>query len=92
METDLSDEFVIDAIKTAHERKYYIELYYIFLPTAEECINRVTNRLKYDGRLVPDKDIILSFNKIGNRLNAILPYCNNVSYFDNFNGFVECQS
>lgn len=92
IETDLSDEFVINAIKTAHERKYYIELYYIFLPTAEECINRVTNRLKYGGRLVSNKDIILSFNKINDRLNAILPYCNDVAYFDNFNGFVECQS
>ncbi|MBQ8604158.1 MAG: hypothetical protein IJ410_04870 [Oscillospiraceae bacterium] len=92
IETDLSDEFVIDTIKTAHERKYYIELYYIFLPTAEECINRVTNRLKYGGRMMSDKDIILSFNKISDRLDAILPYCNDVSYFDNFNGFVECQS
>lgn len=41
IETDLSDEFVIDAIKTAYEREYYIELYYIFLPTHQSCDQQI---------------------------------------------------
>lgn len=73
----------------AKEQGYYIQLFYVGLNTLDECLARIENRVKRGGHNVPANDVRKRFEERWEALKNVLPYCDEVLFFDNDNGFVE---
>jgi predicted ABC-type ATPase len=57
IETTLSGKYLIKVIKEAKDKRFYVNLVYLFLETEEENIFRVKNRVLKGGHDVPVDDI-----------------------------------
>ncbi len=88
-ETTLSGVRTLKTIRKAINLNYHIRLYYVGVETAEESILRIANRVKKGGHNIPQSDVLRRYENRFNDLLKILPYCNEVFFFDNENGFVQ---
>ncbi len=88
-ETTLSGKKTLKTIIDAKEKNYYIRLYYVAVSSAEESISRIENRVRKGGHSIPEEDVRRRYKKRLNDLMAVLPYCNEVRFYDNENGFNE---
>ena len=88
-ETTLSGAKTLKTIQRARDLDYFIRLYYIGINTAEESIDRIKNRVRKGGHNITDDDVERRFDKRFEDLAKILPYCNEVRFYDNENGFVD---
>lgn len=88
-ETTLSGARTERTVKRAKEAGYYIRLYYIGLDSAEESLRRIANRVAKGGHNIPQDDVERRFSQRFEALARVLPYCDEVTLFDNDNGFVE---
>lgn len=88
-ETTLSGYKTERTVQEARNNGYYIRLYYIGLDTSEECLKRIKNRVEKGGHDIPTGDVKRRFEVRFDSLIKILPYCDEVTLFDNDNGFVE---
>lgn len=87
-ETTLSGRKTLHTIKRAIEKGYYIRLYYVGLDTMEESLLRIENRVKKGGHNIDTEAVTRRFGKRFEDLLAVLPYCNEATFYDNDNGFV----
>lgn len=87
-ETTLSGKKTLKTIKSAIEKDYYIRLYYVGLDTLEESLLRIENRVKKGGHNIERNAVEKRFAKRFEDLLAVLPYCNEATFYDNDNGFV----
>lgn len=87
-ETTLSGKKTLKTIKSAVEKDYYIRLYYVGLDTLEESLLRIENRVKKGGHNIDSDAVKKRFAKRFEDLLAVLPYCNEATFYDNDNGFV----
>lgn len=87
LESTLSGENTLAIIKTAAEKGYRITLYYIAVNSAEECLHRISNRVRKGGKNVPAKEVMRSYLHRFDALPLILPYCDSARFYDNENGF-----
>ena len=88
-ETTLSGLRTLKTIKRARELGYFIRLYYIGVSSCTESLERIANRVKKGGHDIPSEDVKRRYEKRFEDLDKVLPYCNEVKFFDNENGFVE---
>lgn len=88
-ETTLSGHRTVQTIRQAREAGYTIRLYYVGVNSAEESIERIANRVRKGGHYIPDKDVHRRYDKRFADLSVILPYCDEVHFYDNENGFCE---
>ncbi len=88
-ETTLSGVRTLKTIQKARERDYFIRLYYVGVSSSEESIKRIKNRVEKGGHDIPSADVQRRYSKRFEDLAKILPYCNEVRFFDNENGFTE---
>ena len=88
-ETTLSGIRTINTVRKARENGYYIRLYYVGLDTPQESLKRIENRVEKGGHDIPKEDVLRRFEKRFDDLNKILLYCDEATFFDNDNGFVE---
>lgn len=88
-ETTLSGVRTLKTIKKARELDYFIRLYYIGISSSEESIKRIKNRVEKGGHNISEEDVKRRYLKRFEDLAKVLPYCNEVRFFDNENGFVE---
>ncbi len=88
-ETTLSGVRTLKTIRKARERNYFIRLYYVGVNSSDESVKRIKNRVEKGGHDIPAADVQRRFAKRFNDLAAILPYCSEVRFFDNENGFME---
>lgn len=88
-ETTLSGNRTIRTIEKARSLDYYIRLYYIGVNTAYESLKRIKNRVEKGGHDIPEETVKMRYEKRFDDLMKILPYCNEVHFFDNENGFAE---
>lgn len=88
-ETTLSGMRTLKTIKKAISLDYKIILYYIGIGSCEESISRIANRVSKGGHNIPTDDVIRRYEKRFEDLERILPYCNEVYFFDNENGFIQ---
>ena len=88
-ETTLSGRKTLDTVKRAIEKGYYIRLYYVGLDTVEESLLRIENRVKRGGHNINTDTVANRFSKRFDDLLAVLPYCNEATFYDNDNGFVK---
>lgn len=87
-ETTLSGGYTRKLARRAKEAGYYIRLYYIGLDTAQECLQRIENRVRKGGHDIPRRDVENRFDRRFSDVAKILPYCDEAKFFDNYNGFV----
>ena len=87
-ETTLSGKKTLDTIKRAIKKDYYIRLYYVGLDTVEESLVRIENRVKKGGHNIGTDAVERRFAKRFDDLLAVLPHCNEATFYDNNNGFV----
>ncbi|MBQ4569854.1 MAG: hypothetical protein IJA62_07395 [Ruminococcus sp.] len=87
-ETTLPGKETLDTIKRAIAKDYYIRLYYVGLNTMEESLLRIENRVKKGGHNINTDTVMNRFEKRFDDLLAVLPYCNEATFYDNDNGFV----
>lgn len=86
-ETTLSGHMVERTIMKAKNADYDIHLFYVGLSSAEESINRIKNRVKKGGHDIPDEDVKRRFDHRFDDLIRVLPYCDEVKFYDNENRF-----
>ncbi len=86
-ESTLSDNKTSRTCKKAKESGYYIRLYYIGLDSEEESLKRIRNRVEKGGHNIPPDTVKMRFQNCFKALEKILPYCDEASFFDNYNGF-----
>lgn len=87
-ETTLSGGYTRKLARRAKEAGYYIRLYYIGLDTAQECLQRIENRVRKGGHDISRRDVENRFDRRFSDVAKILPYCDEAKFFDNYNGFV----
>lgn len=87
-ETTLSGRKTLATIQRAIAKDYYIRLYYVGLDTMEESLLRIENRVKRGGHHINTDTVASRFRKRFDDLLAVLPYCNEATFYDNDNGFV----
>ena len=88
-ETTLSGRKTEATAAKAKEQGYYIRLFYVGLDTPEDCLERIANRVKRGGHNIPENDVERRFAGRWPAVSKVLPYCDEVRFFDNDNGFVE---
>ena len=88
-ETTLSGVRTLKTIQKARELNYFIRLYYVGVSSSSESISRIKNRVKKGGHNIPAEDVERRYKKRFEDLAKILPYCNEVRFFDNENGFAD---
>lgn len=88
-ETTLSGVRTLKTIRKARELDYFIRLYYVGVSSSGESIRRIKNRVEKGGHDIPSADVERRYSKRFEDLAKILPYCNEVCFFDNENGFSE---
>ena len=88
-ETTLSGARTLKTIQRARDLDYTIRLYYIGINTADESIERIKNRVRKGGHNITDEDVERRFEKRFEDLVKILPFCSEVRFYDNENGFVD---
>ena len=84
-ETTLAGVRTIKTIQKARELDYYIRLYYVGVSSSDESIKRIKNRVEKGGHNIPTEDVERRYNKRFEDLAKVLPYCNEVRFFDNEN-------
>lgn len=87
-ETTLSGKRALRTIQAAKNKGYHIRLFYVALSSAEESLRRIENRVRKGGHDIPAEDVQRRFQNRFEDLAKILPYCDEVHFFDNENGFV----
>ena len=88
-ETTLAGHRIERTAEQARKQGYYITLYYIGLNTLSESLQRIENRVRKGGHNIPAEDVKRRFRSRYEALNRILPYCDEVTFYDNENGFVK---
>lgn len=88
-ETTLSGRKTARTIAEAHEKGYFVCLYYISVSSAEECLSRIKNRVRKGGHDIPEEIVRRRFTKRFDDLTRILPLVEETVFFDNENGFVH---
>lgn len=88
-ETTLSGRKTELTAQAARERGYSVRLFYVGLDSAEECLQRIENRVAHGGHNIREEDVLRRFAGRWEAVSKILPYCDEAHIFDNYNGFVE---
>jgi len=88
-ETTLSGQRIIRTVKAVKEKGYFIRLFYIGLNSCEESVKRIKNRVEKGGHDIKVEDVTRRYNSRFDSLLQILPFCNEVFFYDNENGFTE---
>ena len=88
-ETTLSGRKTELTAQEARERGYSARLFYVGLDSAEECLQRIENRVAHGGHDIREEDVLRRFAGRWEAVTKILPYCDEAHFFDNYNGFVE---
>lgn len=88
-ETTLSGTKTLRTIKSARERGFYVRLYYVAVGELSESLSRIENRVRKGGHDIPRDDVTRRFNKRFEDVLRVLPFCDEVHFIDNENGFVK---
>ena len=88
-ESTLSGRQTEKTLIQARKQGYYITLYYVGLSSAEESLQRIENRVRKGGHAIQPEDVRRRYAKRWEALKRAMPYCDEVIFYDNENGFVK---
>lgn len=88
-ETTLAGHRIERTLKQARKQGYSVSLFYVGLNSMEESLHRIANRVRKGGHDIPHDDVERRFNGRYEALKRVLSYCDEVTFYDNENGFVK---
>lgn len=88
-ETTLAGKRIEKTLQQARKQGYYVVLYYIGLSSAQESLLRIENRVRKGGHDIPPEDVKRRYAGRWDALRRVFPYCDEVIFYDNENGFVK---
>ena len=88
-ESTLSGFRTVQTAARAKQDGYVIQLFYVGLDTPEDSLERIANRVRRGGHNISTDDVLRRFAGRWEAVSKVLPYCDEVHFFDNFNGFVK---
>lgn len=88
-ETTLSGYKTEATAKEVKALGYYVRLFYVGLDTVGESLQRIENRVRRGGHNIPYDDVTRRFEGRWEAVAKVLPYCDEVEFYDNDNGFVK---
>lgn len=88
-ETTLSGVRTLKTIQKARDNGFFIRLYYVGIGSSAESLDRIANRVRKGGHDIPAEDVKRRYEKRFEDLARVLPYCNEVRFYDNENGFAR---
>ncbi len=88
-ELNISKKEDRELIKSVSRYGYTVELNYIALNSADECIERIKKRAEKGGRSVLAPLVKMRHKSCNKDLLKVLPYCTEAYLYDNENGFVQ---
>ena len=88
-ETTLSGKRIFGTLEKAKKNGYYIRMYYVALSSLNESCIRIENRVRKGGHDIPKEDVTKRFAKRFDDAIKVLPYCDEVHFYDNENGFID---
>lgn len=88
-ETTLAGKRIERTLIQARKQGYYVLMYYIGIDSVEESLKRIKNRVQKGGHDIPKIDVERRYAKRYDSLKKVLPYCDEVVFYDNENGFIK---
>lgn len=88
-ETTLAGKRIEKTLIQARKQGYYVLMFYIGIDSMEESLKRIENRVQKGGHNIPENDVKRRYTKRYDALKQVLPYCDEVIFYDNENGFVK---
>lgn len=82
-ETTLCGKSIIRTIKSAKEKGYFVEMYYVGVDSPELAKKRIAYRVSGGGHGIPDSDVEKRYKETFENLRVVLPLCDLVSLYDN---------
>lgn len=82
-ETTLCGRGIIQNIINAKKKGYKITVFYIGVNSVDIAKERIAYRVRHGGHGIPDSDVERRFRESFINLKTILPYCDEVYFFDN---------
>lgn len=89
---NFSQETTLSGRQTLQIIHYHICLYDVGIRSAEESLLRIENRVRKGGHDTPVQNVYKQYENRFADLAAVLPYCDNVHFYDNENGFQKIAS
>ena len=86
-ETTLCGRSILQNIKLAKEKGFFIEVFYVGLESAEIAKNRVKHRVLNGGHGVSEQDIERRYKESLKQLKRIAKLCDTITFFDNTSDF-----
>jgi predicted ABC-type ATPase len=84
LESTLSGRSQLQVIERAKERGYQIEMHYLWIPSPELAIRRISQRVQMGGHFVPDADVIRRYKRsLDNFVNLYVPLADAWVLWDN---------
>lgn len=88
-ETTLSGKRIFATLDKARSNGYYIRMYYVALRSLDESYLRIENRVRKGGHDIPKDDVSKRYSKRYDDVIKVLPFCDEVHFYDNDNGFID---
>lgn len=82
-ETTLCGRSILENIRRAKKRGYFIELHYVGVDSAEIAKRRVLDRIRQGGHGIHEKDIERRYIETFHNLKTVLPMCDLSAFYDN---------
>lgn len=91
-ETTLCGHGIIQNIKNAKSNGYKIIVFYVGVDTVDIAKERIAFRVANGGHGIPDADVERRFRESFLNLEKIIPYCDEIYFFDNTKNFYPVAS
>ncbi len=88
-ETTLSGHMTLRTVKVARKKGYYVRMFYVGLNSENESLKRIENRVRKGGHNIPFDDVHRRYISRFDSLYAVIPYCDEIIFYDNENGFIK---
>ena len=88
-ETTLSGSRIVKEMQKAKKNGFEISMYYIGLESVGESLSRIANRAQKGGHNIPEERVIRRYEKRIFNFMKCVPYCDEIVFYDNQNGFIK---
>lgn len=88
-ETTLFGNRIVKEMQLAKELGFKISMFYVGLESLGESLTRITNRVQKGGHGIPEEHVIRRYEKRITDFQKCVPYCDEIVFYDNQNGFVK---
>ena len=88
-ETTLAETRIVKEMQQAKELGFKISMFYVGLESLGESLSRIANRVQKGGHGIPEEHVIRGYEKRISDFQKCVPYCDEIVFYDNQNGFIK---